>query len=154
MAFRFLSGLKEDKATGPDEVPARILKHCAQCLALPVTLIARFILDSGDWPWRTHWLAPIYKKKAVSNPGNYRGVHLTSHIGKTVERCTGTVLLPFFEATDAFGDRQFAYRKGHSARDLLFLLTYDWLMAMHLGFKIGIFLSDISGAFDRVRAAR
>jgi hypothetical protein len=149
-----LAALKEDKATGPDEVPARLLRKCSKCLAFPVILIARLILDKGYWPWKTHWLAPVYKRKNVSDPGNYRGVRLTAHIGKTIERCIGTTVLPFLEKTNAFGTRQFAYRKQHSARDLLFILTSDWLMAMHLGHKIGIFLSDISGAFDRVRAAR
>ena len=154
VAKKFLSTIKEDKATGPDEVPARILRQCAVSLSRPVTLVARLILNSGSWPWRVHWLSPIFKKSTVSDPGNYRGVHLTSHIGKTVERSIGTTVLPFLEKTNAFGTRQFAYRKAHSARDLLFILTSDWLMAMHVGRKIGIFLSDISGAFDRVRAAR
>ena len=62
----------------------------------------------------------------------------------------GSLFLSFLEKVGAFGKRQFAYRKGHSARDLLFLLTAQWVLALHRGEKVGLFLSDISGAFDRV----
>lgn len=71
-----------------------------------------------------------------------------------VERCVVSVFLSFLEKSGAFGKRQFAYRKGHSARDLLFLLTAQWVLTLHRGQKVGLFLSDISGAFDRMAYER
>jgi len=85
-AVKVLAGLDESKATGPDGIPSIILKRCARTLCLPIILLARLIIDTSEWPWQWHWLAPVYKKKSVSNPGNYRGVHLTAHLGKSVER--------------------------------------------------------------------
>ena len=60
-----LSKLVENSATGPDLLPARILKLCTKQLALPVFLLAMAILRSGEWPqtWGQHWVAAIYKKK-------------------------------------------------------------------------------------------
>ena len=45
---------------------------------------------------------------------------------------------------------QWAFRSGHSCRDLVTLRVLRWLYTIHTGQKSCIFLSDISGAFDRV----
>ena len=38
----------------------------------------------------------------------------------------------------------------HNYRDLVTLLVASWIMAMHIGNKVGIYLSDFAAAFDRV----
>ena len=156
VAHRFLKALKVDKATGPDQIGNQILKECAWELSLPIILIARHLLHRGEWPddWKMHWLGAVFKKGSVQRAVNYRGIHLTTNMGKTVERCIGSLFLPFLESSGAFGIRQFAYRKKHSARDLLFILVNQWILALHQGRKVGLFLSDISGAFDRVAYER
>ena len=83
-----LKKLSDDTATGPDFIPARVLKKFAKILALPITILIRKLLREHCWPeiWRLHWILPLYKKKTVSNPNNYRGIHLTPVISKVVER--------------------------------------------------------------------
>ena len=39
-AEKMLQALNVDSGTGPDQLPARILKYCAKQLALPLTLLA------------------------------------------------------------------------------------------------------------------
>ena len=75
-----MRALRVDSATGPDMVPTRIIKHCADALAVPVYLLAMRILASGHWPelYTLHWVACLYKKKGVCEPKNYRGVHMTA----------------------------------------------------------------------------
>ena len=41
-----------------------------------------------------HWIVPIYKTKAIFQPGNYRGVHLTAQLSKVMERFLGQLWLP------------------------------------------------------------
>ena len=103
-----LKQLNEDKATGPDLLPGRVLKHCAQTLAPAVTQLVRLLLAQGRWPefWRLHWIAPLHKKGSQANPGNYRGVHLTPVLSKVVERVVNRLLGPYFESTNAFGASQ------------------------------------------------
>ena len=67
-----------------------------------------------------------------------------------MERIIGRTFLRFLEATGAYGRNQWAFRSGHSCRDLITLRVLRWLNAIHTGRKSAIFLSDISGAFDRV----
>ena len=127
-----LKELKEDTATGPDSIPSRILKRCATTLALPLTKLVRLLLRLGRWPaaWRLHWTFPIYKKKAVSDPGNYRGIHLTTVLSKVVERILQKVLAPFFLRSRAFGPSQFVFQRGVGCTDLLVVLICTWLHAL------------------------
>ena len=115
-------------------------------------LLTRYLLRHRRWPdiWRQHFVHPLHKKGAVCNPGHYRGIHLTNILSKVVERCVSLVLSPVLERVGAFGFDQWAFRKRHSCRDLVTLLVCKWLWAMEQGFKIAIYLSDISGAFDKV----
>ena len=112
--LKLLKNLDEHSGTGPDRLPARILKSCASELALPVTLLARKLLAEGRWPscWRTHWVHAIHKRKSRADANKYRGVHLTAQLSKVVERAIGCLFIPWAEAHDLYGPCQFAYGKG------------------------------------------
>ena len=88
------------------------------------------------------------------SPDNYRGVHLTAVLSKLVERCVASVLVPFLEKTNAYGESQWAFQRGRSCADLVALLVLKWVLAWEEGYKVAVFFSDISGAFDRVRVER
>jgi hypothetical protein len=151
-----LKRLNEDSGTGPDILPARILKHCASALARPVQLLTLCILSAGIWPelWLQHWIVPLYKKKNVYSPGNYRGIHLTAQLSKVVERLLKKLYVPYISAISAFGPNQFAYTTGRGARDALAFLLLTWIKALAAGKRVGVYCSDVAGAFDRVPMAR
>ena len=118
-AAHVLENMDIDVATGPDGLSRRVLKECACGISLPLAKLIRRIIAQCFWPnaWTIHWLFPLYKRKAVSNPENYRAINLTAQISKAVER----FLHPFFGKVledNAFGQAQFAYRNatGHAMR--------------------------------------
>lgn len=125
-------------------------------LAKPVSALANIVLAEGRWPeaWIEHWIIPLYKKRSVYLPDNYRGIHLTSQISKVVERLLQQTFMPFVATSVSFGPNQFAYTKEHGARDALAHLALVWLKALSKGRKIGLYCSDVSGAFDRVSVKR
>ena len=143
--------LNKNKATGNDKISALILKMLADCLAMPFTKMIRRLFHSGCWPtrWKFHLIVPIFKKGAAFKPGNYRGVHLTTILSKVAEKMIGLHLVPYLRK-HAFGDNQWAFTTGLSARDLVAMLMLSWILAICTGQKIAAFLGDISGAFDRV----
>jgi len=105
----------------------------------------------GCWPsaWKYHLIVPIFKKGAAFMPGNYRGVHLTTILSKIAEKMISINLMPFLQHR-AFGENQWAFTPTLSARDLVTTLVLSWILAVCAGKKVGTWLSDISGAFDRV----
>ena len=147
---RELSRLRMDQATGPDLIGALLLRSLAKELALPVAVIARRIFREG-WPsvWRVHWLIPLFKKGSVYDPNKYRGVHLSCILSKVVERVVGSPLIAFLQAR-GYGDAQWAFRKLASARDLVTVSVARWVLSICQRKKIGLYLGDISGAFDKV----
>ena len=83
------------------------------------------------------------------SPDQYRGIHLTCILSKIVERVIAQPLVPFLEQ-HGFGTSQWAFRKKSSARDLVTICAARWVLAISKGLKVGLYLSDISGAFDKV----
>ena len=65
-----ISGLRNNSATGPDNIPARFLKECALHLVLAFRILCMRTLDEAVWPecWRLHRITPIYKKGNATDP--------------------------------------------------------------------------------------
>ena len=151
-----VSSLRDDSSTGPDLLPARILKRCAEQLGKPLQSLLQRMLETQSWPesWREHWVVPIYKKKAVFAASNYRGIHLTAQLSKVAERLLLPLIQSHISRLVAFGPNQFAYTICRGARDALAYLTMSWLLALNRRKKVAVYCSDVSEAFDRVLAER
>ena len=76
---KLLTDLNPNKATGPDNIPGRILKMGAHEVAPALVTIFRKSLESGSLPddWRRANVSPICKKGECTKPSNYRPVSLT-----------------------------------------------------------------------------
>ena len=133
-----------------------MLKTCADALDLPVALLARSILKAGTWPrsWKIHWVFPLHRRKSKAEPGNYRGIHLTPQLSKVIERLIGLHIQPYLESSFAYGPNQFAYSRERGAKDILALNILEWISAINRGYRVALYCSDVSGAFDCVSADR
>ena len=81
-------------------------------------------------------------------------MHITPVLSKVVERAIQIPLDNYLEATDGFGESQWAFCKKRGCTDLVLLLVCSWLLAFQRRRKVGVFLTDISGAFDRVKTTK
>ena len=75
---------------------------------------------------------------------------MTAQISKVVERLIKGMIEPHLEQVNAYGENQFAHRKGRGSRDLVLLVMLEWLTGLNHRQKIAIISSDVSGAFDKV----
>ena len=75
------------KASGPDLVPARILKLAAEEIAPILCIIFQQLYNTGEVPldWQKANVTAVFKKGDKTNPANYRSVSLTCIICKSVE---------------------------------------------------------------------
>ena len=81
---RLLRLLDTSKTTGPDGVPAQVLKICAAELSSPLSSLFSTCFRQGVYPslWKTANFVPVHKKQARSSMRNYQPVSLLSVIIK------------------------------------------------------------------------
>lgn len=99
-------------------------------------------------------MLPLHKRRTKADANNYRGIHLTSQVSKVTESLFSRLLQRFCESADVFGENQFAYTRGRGAKDALGILMLRLLSCFDKGDRVGLYCSDVSGAFDRVNPVR
>ena len=84
-----LLALDSTKATGPDEIPSRLLKDTLWEIAPSLTQIFNKSLCLGEIPdeWKLANIIPIHKKGDKSQVENDRPISLLSIVSKVLERC-------------------------------------------------------------------
>ncbi|RVE51677.1 hypothetical protein evm_003649 [Chilo suppressalis] len=149
---KVLRNLDENKASGPDGIPAIVLKTCAPELSPVLTRLFRLSLDTEQVPksWKLANVQPVPKKGSHADPANYRPISVTSLLCKSMERVLNHKILAYLEANDLLSDRQFGFRRNRSTGDLLVYATHIWSEAIEKhGEALAVSL-DISKAFDMV----
>ena len=86
--------IEESKATGPDDVSPRHLKHCTSELSGPLTSVFQSCLRERRWPstWKKVRVVPAHKKIFKSEPSNYRPISLLSVVSKLLEQVVASVI--------------------------------------------------------------
>ena len=84
-----LKALNINKATGADEIPARLLKKTAEQIAPSLAQLFNISVHQGDLPgeWKLANIIPVYKMGDKAQVENYRPISLLSIVSKVLERC-------------------------------------------------------------------
>ena len=84
---KLLSNIDANKATGPDQVPCRILKELSAQIAPMLTAIFTQSFTTGKLSsqWSAAFVTPVFKKGPVCQAENYRPVSLTCVTCKLME---------------------------------------------------------------------
>ena len=149
---KLLHNIKPHKASGPDELPAHLLKLGASELAPALTLLFQATLHQGRIPheWKSAYVSPIFKKGDKSKASNYRPISLTSIVCKVIEHIIHSQIINHFDKHNLLTNRQFGFRKGRSCESQLLLTVDDLARGLRDGEQIDAILLDFSKAFDRV----
>ena len=147
-----LSNLKPNKATGPDGVPARLLKESAKSIAPALSLIFQASLLQGKIPeqWREAYVSPLFKKGDRNLASNYRPISLTSIACKLLEHILYTNIMAHLDKNDTLSDFQHGFRKNRSCETQLLLTIHDLASGLNDRQQIDAILLDFSKAFDKV----
>ena len=91
--------LKNRKASGPDEICNELLKYHSHVILTSLLKLFNMILTSGHYPtsWTEGYIKPLHKKDDALNPGNYRGITMTSVIGKLFNAIINRCLIDFLQ---------------------------------------------------------
>ena len=84
-----LANLDASKATGPDEIPARILKETAHEIAPSLCQLFNKSLRLGSLPtdWKLANVVPVLRKDNIEHAENYSSILLLCLVSKVIERC-------------------------------------------------------------------
>ena len=149
---RELRRLNSSKATGPDNIPARVLKECADALCKPLSRLFSLCYAKGRQPalWKTTRVLPIHKKKSKAQPNNHRPISLLGIISKVMEAIVNRTIVNFLEKENLLSAHQFGFRRKLGTSDLLTLLVHEWSSAIASHGAVHALAIDIAGAFDKV----
>ena len=101
-----------------------MLKSGAQYLTTSLTKLFNFILNKGNYPdsWSTGLLSPIFKSGNKSDPSNYRGICVTSCLGKLFSAVLNNKLLNYLQDHSSIHPSQIGFLKGFRTSDHIFSL--------------------------------
>lgn len=152
VVLHILKTLNTNKSTGPDGIPAILLKNCAISLANPLRKLFYLSFIYGQYPksWKLTNVQPVPKKGNRSNPENYRPIAICSILAKTMEKIINYKLMNYLEVYGLLSDRQYGFRARRSTGDMKLCITELWNRSIHMFGESQAVALDISKAFDRV----
>ena len=149
---KIINRLPPDKAPGPDQITAKMLKLSCEYISESLSNVINISFRSGVLPdiLKLSNVCPLFKQGDKHDPKNYRGISLLSLVSKIFERVVFNALYEFLDNKGFFAQYQSGFRKGDST-------VYQLIDICNTIYKsydrkeevIGIFL-DISKAFDKV----
>ena len=144
--------IDQNAASGPDEMPATLLKNCKNSIEIPINLIWSHSLANGYAPtsYKLSHIVPLHKKDSKSIPANYRPVSLTSHVVKVFERVLRKKMIEHLETNDLLCNNQHGFRSGRSCLTQLLHHFDDVLEALINNQDFDSIYLDYTKAFDKV----
>ena len=147
---QLLRELSPHKACGPDGLSARILRECADELAVPIEILCEMSVSRGSFPpfWRRANVVSIHKKGSKKNPENYRPVSLLPICSKILERIVLENLFP--ACPPAIPNNQHGFLPGRSCiTNLSCFLDHCW-SSISKSKQTDAIYTDFSSAFTSV----
>ena len=116
--------LKNKKAAGTDRIRNEMLKSGGHLLMTSLKRLFNLILDAGMFPdcWSMGLITPIFKSGEKSNPTNYRGICVTSCLGKLFTALLNNRLQNLTKNKNLLHPSQIGFIEGFRTSDHIFSL--------------------------------
>jgi len=146
-----MKNLDTSKATGIDNIPARIVKLSADVTHRHFTQIINKSIEKDTFPDKMQIgkITPVYKsgkENSRLNKKDYRPISVLTVFSKVFERFILNQMLG--HVNTILSDKISAYRKGYSTQHVLLKLTEEWRKHLDNNQIVGAVLMDLSKAFD------
>ena len=111
-----LEKLDPAKAPGPDHIPTKVIKLCANVISPLLQIIYSQSLEYATLPqdWLSANITLVFKKGDRSIPVNYRLISLTSVLCKVMEHIIFHHIMSFFASQNILNPQQHGFRLNHS----------------------------------------
>ena len=147
-----LKAVNSNKATGPDNIPGRVLKIAAEFLFPSLTAIFNRSLSMGIYPddWKMARVLPIFKSGEKSDLGNYRPISIISAIAKVFGRLVYDQFYTYLTSNQLINSYQSGFRPTYSTLTSLLETTNNWCVNIDRGLLNGVVFIDLRKAFDTI----
>jgi hypothetical protein len=150
---KLLQHIRTNTSTGPDDIPAFLIRKLANHISPNVTTLFNYSLLNGIYPgeWKKANVIPIYKRKgSKSDVENYRPISVLPILGRILEKAVCRQLQLFCDINTIIPVQQFGFRQ-HSSCELALLAALDsWMKDVSRGKFVGALLIDLTRAFDSI----
>ena len=147
-----LKGLRTQKSCGPDGVHPYLLKHLAEQMAIPLTLIFNVTIQTGKIPeiWKQGIVSALFKKGKRCLPSNYRPITLTSVACKVLEKIIVKMIQKHLKTNLLEDLHQHGFTINKSTITNLVEALNVWTEALSHGLPVDVIYLDFEKAFDKV----
>jgi exonuclease III len=145
--------LKYNKTSGLDQISNEMLKYSGSAMLSPLAKLFNKVLNSGTIPtaWSEGYIMPLHKKGSKLDTDNYRGITITSCLGRVFSSIMNHRLTNFIEKNKIIPDNQAGFRKDRRTADNLFILkTLINKYVVNSKQKLYMCFIDFRKAFDSV----
>ena len=120
-----VKNVKCKKSSGLDGIKNEMIKTLLPEVKDMLTDVFNLILRSGKYPdeWKSGITVPIHKSGCQSNPSNYRGITLTSTVGKIFCNIINERIMYILEQNNLLAKEQAGFRKGYRTTDQIYILS-------------------------------
>ena len=149
---KLLLDLNPGKASGPDQIPIRILREAAHQTApvLQVIFTQSYLTGMLPQDWLSANVVAIYKKGNRSEPANYRPVSPTCVTTKIMEHIIFHSIMARLESYNLLQHYQHGLKQQHSTESQLIITMEEISRALDNHNQIDMLILDFSKAFDTV----
>ncbi|MFN9111616.1 MAG: RNA-directed DNA polymerase [Bacteroidota bacterium] len=144
--------LKSQKAASEDNVIDEMIKHGGEPMVPVLARLLNFVFLTQWIPqdWEVGIIFPLFKKGSRSDPGNYRGITVSSVLYKTLSILLNNRIVHWIETNRVLRDEQGGFRPGRGCSEQVFSLVEIIRYRRSLGMKTYCCFVDIQKAFDSV----
>jgi len=149
-----LKSLKGNKSCGPDSILGEMLKHSTPELQAALLKLFNIVLRSGCFPdiWSQGLITPIHKSGNKLDPNNFRGICVSSNLGKLFSSILNNRIVSFLNEHNVLSPSQIGFIPKHRTTDHIY--TLHTLINKHVkqtkNGKIFACFVDFKKAFDSI----
>ena len=127
--FNLIQKIPSNKASGLDNISARLLKEASSIVTRSLTFIITLSITTGIFPnaWKRARVSPIFKEDLRTDPNNYRPISVLPVVSKLIERVVFNQLYEYLNDNNLLTESQSGFRPMFSTETALLEVTNEWL---------------------------
>ena len=148
--FNIIQKIPSNKASGLDNISARLLKEASPIVTRSLTFIINLSITTGIFPnaWKRARVSPIFKENLKTDPNNYRPISVLPVVSKLIKRVVFNQLYEYLNNNKLLTESQSGFRPMFFTEAALLEAMNEWLWNIDNNLLNGVIFLDLKKAFD------